>query len=118
MSGTLHAQGYGALWRPKRFTDDDSDSVHQAITGKGRSNILAAYSRIEDRIKNPYAIGDNFTVVDLDLHTFWRWGALRIGIDQGEFAKTFPKLSALAERVEKMDSVQKTLKVEGLPGAF
>lgn len=118
LSGTLHAQGYGALWRPKRFTDDDAENVHKAITEKGRSNIMAVYTRIEHRIEGPHAVGGEFTVVDLGLHTFWRWGALRIGIDQNDFAKQFPKYTALVKGVEKMDSVQKTLQEENLPPAF
>lgn len=118
LSGTLHGQGYGALWRPKRFTDDDNENVHKAITEKGRRNIMAAYDRIERNIKGEFAVGDRFTVVDLDLHTFWRWGAMRIGNDRDEFSGEFPKLTALVKRVEKKESVQKTLREENLQAAF
>lgn len=116
LSSTLHGSGYGALWRPMRYTDQDSKLIVDAITEKGRKTIMDCYDRIEKQLDNFHAVvGNEFTVVDLELHTFWRWGATRIGIEQEEFERMLPKFTALAERVESRKSVQETLDKEGLP---
>ena len=116
ISGTLHVLGYAALWRPMRFSDDET--AHKAIIEKGRKTIMEAYARIEQCIQGLHAVGDRLTVVDFDLHTFWRWGAMRLGIDKEDFSSRFPRYTVLVKRVEKLDSVQQTLKEEEQELAF
>ena len=118
LSETLHGQGYGALWRSLRFTDSEDEAIHQAIREKGRKTIMDSYDQIEHLLDGPHAIGRRFTVVDITLYVFWRWGALRIGIDQKDFERRYPKFSDLARGVESMDSVKKTLSEEHQPLAF
>lgn len=119
LSSTLHGSGYGALWRPMRYTDDDDEAIIHAITQKGRKTILETYDRIESQLDGFHAaVGGRFTVADLSLHTFWRWGASRLGFEQQAFARMYPKYTALAERVEKMESVRQTLEEEHLPAMF
>lgn len=118
LSGTLHGTGYGALWRPMRFTDDDSEGVHSAITEKGFRTIVYCHERIEDSLEGPHAVGDRFTAVDLNLYNFWRWGALRVGLQPNEMREKYPRFAKLAKAVEEMQSVRKTLKVENLQRAF
>ena len=117
LSETLHGMGYGALWRPKRFTDDDSELVHKAIKDKGYRTILDCYEKIENRIHGSHAIGDQFTAVDLLLYNFWTWGS-RIGLDTNEMSARYPNFTGLAKQVEKIESVRKTLLEEHMPLVF
>ena len=118
ISGTIHAQGYGALWRSRRFTDSKDKSIHEAINAGGRKRILDAYDHLENVLAGPHAIGGGFTAVDVTLYNFWRWGALRLGIETEQFKKTYPKFTELAKEVEGMESVKRTLEEENLPLAF
>lgn len=118
LSGTIHAQGFGALWRSRRFTDSQDETVHKGIQAGGRKRILDGYAYLEGLLKGPHAIGGKLTVVDITIYNFWRWGALRLGIDKEEFKQTYPKLTELAKEVEQEPSVRKTLEAESLPLAF
>jgi glutathione S-transferase len=118
ISGTLHAQGYGALWRSRRFTDSTDKAVHEGIQAGGKKRILGVYDALEARLEGPHAIGNELTVVDLTIYLFWRWGAMRLGIELEDFKKKYPKLAALAKEVEGLQSVRKTLEAEELPLTF
>ena len=89
LAGTLHGLGYGALWRPQRFTDDDTKNIHKAISDEGLRTIMYCHERVEETLKGLHAIGDRFTAVDLNLYNFYRWGALRIGLQPGEMTQNF-----------------------------
>ena len=118
ISSELHAQGFGALWRSRRFTDSTDQTVHEGIQNGGKKRILGAYDRLESLLKGTHAIGDKLTVADVTIYNFWRWGALRLGIELEEFKKKYPKLATLAKEVESVPSVRKTLEEEKLPFAF
>ena len=110
LSGTLHGDGFGAHWRPGRYTDDIDPKIVNAVTAGGYRTVVQCYERIESRLNGLYAVGEKFTAVDLNLYVFWRWGVLKLQLDmQGRF----PRYTALAENVEKIESVQETLKLEG-----
>ena len=106
LSASLHAAGFGALWRPARFADDEN--AHPAIVRKGRAKILDCFERIEGRIEGSFAVGDSLTVVDIYLHTFWRWG-VGIGLD----TEQYPRYRELARRVEAMEMVKTVMAEEG-----
>lgn len=108
LSGTVHAQGFGCLWRPHRFTDDPS--LHPSITAKGRKTIDEYFAMIEPKLKNAHAVGDSFTAVDAFLLVFYRWGNV-IGIDM---AGTYPNFGRFAEGLRRRASVMKTLQAEGI----
>ena len=118
ISGELHAQGYGALWRSRRFTNSTDQVVHEGIQAGGKKRIFGVYDRLEATLKGTHAIGDELTVADVTLYLFWRWGAMRLGIEAEEFKKTYPKLAALAKEAEGLPSIRKTLEAEGLPLGF
>lgn len=118
LSGSLHAQGFAALWRSRRFTDSQDPALHEGIQVGGRKRIMEAYARLEEVLTGPHAIGGQLTVVDVAIYNYWRWGALRLGIEMGEFKEGFPKVTALAREVEGVPSVRKTLEAEGLPFGF
>ncbi|KAL2782805.1 hypothetical protein BJX66DRAFT_345502 [Aspergillus keveii] len=61
LSGTLH-NGFAALWRPNRFTDDVN--VHESIRKRGREVIDKGFAKIEQRLRGrEWAVGEDVTVV-------------------------------------------------------
>lgn len=108
LSGTLHGQGFGGLWRPQRFSDDPG--VFESIKVKARRTIFESFDLIENRLSGPYSTGDGFTAVDPYLLVFYRWGN-GIGIDM---PTTYPAYTTLAHGLVQRESVAAALAAEGL----
>jgi glutathione S-transferase len=109
LSGTVHGQAYGGLWRPQRFADDEA--LHPAIIAKGRQTVADCYAMIDARLTGPYAVGDGLTAADAFLYVLYRWG-VRIGLDmRGAYAR----YTRFAEVLTQRPSVKATLATEGLP---
>jgi glutathione S-transferase len=108
LSGTVHAQGFGCLWRPQRFSDDTR--VHDSIIAKGRGTITDYLATIDAKLLRAHAVGDGFTAVDAFLLVFYRWGNV-IGIDM---PATYANYARFAERLASRASVMKTLEAEGI----
>ncbi|KAK4505152.1 hypothetical protein PRZ48_003115 [Zasmidium cellare] len=106
LSGSLHGSGFGAFWRPSRYTADEG--AFKGIQDKGYQTILACFERIDERVEGQYAVGKGLTVADVYLHTFYRWGHL-IGVDMSQYTK----YGRVAREVEKLDSVRKIMAEEG-----
>jgi glutathione S-transferase len=107
LSGTLHGQGYGGLWRPTRYSDEEK--TYGSIQAKSRETIAECYDYIESRLVGPHAVGDAFTAVDAFLLVFYRWGN-RIGFDM----KSYPKYTTLVSRLAERQSVQRMAAKEGI----
>ncbi len=108
LSGTLHGQGFGGLWRPQRFSDDPE--AFESIKARARKTISECFDVIERRISGPYSTGNGFTAVDPFLLVFYRWGN-GIGIDM---PNTCPSYTTLAQRLVQRDSVAAALAAEGI----
>lgn len=109
LSGTVHAQAYGGLWRPQRFADDEA--LHPAITAKGRQTVADCYAMIDARLIGPYAVGDGLTAADAFLYVLYRWG-VGIGLDmRGAYAR----YTSFAERLARRPSLEAALATEDLP---
>lgn len=108
LSGTVHAQGFGCLWRPQRFTDNEAQ--YPDITAKGRKTIPDYLATIDQKLDRPHAVGDHFTAVDAFLLVFYRWGNV-IGIDM---AKTYGNYARFANNLAQRPSVRKTLAAEDI----
>ena len=108
LSGTLHGQGFGALWRPERFSDDPT--VFESISAKGRITISDCFEAIESKLSGPYATGDAFTAVDPYLLVFYRWGN-GIGFDM---PATYPNYAHCARALVQRTSVTAALAAEGI----
>lgn len=108
LSGTVHGQGYGGLFRPGRYSDDVS--VHESIQKKSMITLMECYDYIEAGLQGLHAVGDQLTVVDPYLYVFWRWGAPRIP----DMHTRFPKYAALVKELGKLDSMRRTLEQEGI----
>lgn len=103
LSGTVHGQGFGCIWRPQRFSDDQT--MHAAITAKGRQTVSDCFDMIEGRLTGPHAVGSAFTGVDAFLLVFYRWGN-RIGLDM---ARSYANFTRLADGLARRASVSRTL---------
>ena len=108
LSGTLHGQGFGGLWRPERFSDDPV--AFDGIRAKGRRTILDCFQLIERKAMTPYSVGDGFTAVDPYLLVFYRWGN-GVGIDMSDAC---PRYTAFARELVQRESVKAALEAEGI----
>ncbi|KAK3385943.1 hypothetical protein B0H63DRAFT_473885 [Podospora didyma] len=126
LSGSVHGQGYGALWRPGRYIDVQSfPGSKEAVEAAGRRSIEKYYNMIETRLKDDagaggvrYALDDDRgggdehqqpTLVDFYLYLFFRWGN-KIGIDA--MKERFPNFTGIARAVEARESVKVVLAEE------
>ncbi len=108
LSGTLHTQGFGALWRPQRFTDDPG--AFAAIEAKARRSIGGCFEVIDGRLAGDFSAGDAFSAADPYLLVFYRWGN-GIGIDM---RTRYPRFTTFAQRLVQRPSVMATLLAERL----
>jgi glutathione S-transferase len=111
LSASLHI-AYAQLWRPQRFTPDES--AHPQIVKGGRERIIRYNSDIDRQLaQSKYFAGNEITLADPYLFVFFRWGN-RIDVDMD-----FPHWQAHSQRMLARPAVQRTLKREGLdPGDF
>ena len=108
LSGTLHAQGFGSLWRPQRFSDDPA--VYDSIMAKGRKTIVECFDAIEPRLSGDFAVGNAFSAVDAFLLVFYRWGN-RIGVDM---RTSYPQYTRFAEKLARRDSIVAAFDAENI----
>lgn len=117
LSGTIHGQGYGALWRPARFIDGEKfPGGEQAVQEAGRRNLGRLYGQVERRLaeggKSEFAVRDGQpTAVDWYLYLFWHWGkSIGIAMDEG----AYPKWTRVVKAVEGREATRRVGKSEGL----
>jgi glutathione S-transferase len=109
LSGTLHGQAIAGMFRPYRFSDDDS--VWPAISAKARETLADGHAQIEARLSGrDFACGDHFTAADAMLLFVFRMSN-RLGFDTGA---TAPHFTAWARRLETRPSVSAMLAAEGI----
>ena len=108
LSGTVHGQGFGGLFRPARFADDSS--MHAEIQRKGWETVLECFGRIESGLDGVHAVGAGFTVVDPYLFVFWRWGVERGADMEGRY----PRYARLVAELVKREGVVAALEAEGI----
>ena len=108
LSGTLHGQGFGGVFRPQRFSDQPE--MFDSIKAKGRQSVADGFAVIEGRLTGLHAVGDGFTAVDPYLLVFYRWGNA-VGFDM---TQTYPSYTRFAREIVKRESVVAALAAEGL----
>lgn len=110
LSGGVHAQTYGQIWRTYRFSDDKA--VLPSIAAKGKSNQAEQYAYIEFLLADgrDWAVPGGYTYVDAYLLLFYLWG-LRSGLDM---AAKYPAWTRLKDKVLARPAVQRVLKQEGI----
>jgi glutathione S-transferase len=110
MATGLHANGFGPFFRPARFSPD---ADHQPVLSRHAvTNIAEGYRLLEERApEQGFMFGAEPGSADYMIYIYLRWGAFT-GLDmKGEF----PKLMALADRVEALPQTQSALEREKLP---
>lgn len=100
ISTELH-KGFGPLFMPK-LADEAKAMFRERLAGR----IGEAQRRLGEL---PYAMGEQFTVVDAYLFTVLNWTGY-VGMDLGQW----PALSAYRQRVASRPAVQEALRAEGL----
>jgi glutathione S-transferase len=106
LSGTLHAQAFGGLFRAQRFSDDPS--TYESIKAKSLKTVEECFDMIERSLSSFHAVGDSFTAADAFLYVFFRWGA-SLGMGMKE---KYPKFTNLVVELAKRQSVQEALNIE------
>lgn len=111
LGSAVHAAGFGAFFRPQRFTVSESAGVHAGIKEQAKKTLLGSFKVVENRLDGVHAVGGKFTAADVYLLVFWRWAQLTFGMD---LKAEFPKFSALTENVAKRESVVMAMQEEGI----
>lgn len=109
LSGTMHGQAFGCVFRPARFVQDEA--MHEVIRESGRKQVKGCFEYVEKKLEGRnWAVGDTFTVVDAYLFVFYRWGnQLKMGMREN-----YPNYARLVDTVTKREDVQKTVASEGI----
>lgn len=116
LSTTLNEYGFCGVFRPSRMLGQGATiEAIEAVRAEGMRTLLKAFARIDETLARDgeYSVGGNMTVVDIMLHTFWRWGR-EAGIDMNQY-RSFEKL---VRKVEKLESVREVLEIERVPLQF
>lgn len=109
LSSTIHAVGYGQMWRPARFTNDNAQ--FDKISAKGRENVIEAYHHIERLLgRVTWSVNNSYSCVDPYLLVFYLWGKAT-GFDM---QTEYPSWLAHAARVLAREAVQRAIEQEGL----
>ena len=109
LSGTFHERGFGGYFAPDRLADHEI--AFDPIRRKSRAWIEQCYADIEERLTGVYAVGSDFTAVDVFLYVIYRWGHLL----KMDMKGTYPKYTRLVAEVTKRGSVLKAVEKEGIP---
>lgn len=108
LAGTVHGNGFAMLLKPGRFSSDSS--THNSIKEQGEKVVKKCFQRIEERLRGrEWAVGDAFTVVDLNVYVFARWWVEFLGKDLGEF----PEYRRFCRGVERVEGVKKAVGEHG-----
>jgi glutathione S-transferase len=110
LSGAVHGQSYGQIWRPHRFVADRA--LFDAVTAQGERNVTEQYGYIESLLADgrDWAVPGGYSVVDPYLLVFYRWGQV-IGRDM---RATYPAWTKLTERTIARPAVRRVLAKEGI----
>lgn len=108
LSSGLHI-AYAQLWRPQRFVPAGFEA-RDAFAALGRDRIVEANAEVESRIIGPWLEGDGYSLADIYLFPFYRWG-VRIGLPM---ATLYPRWTAWKERMLARPAVLAAIDREGI----
>jgi glutathione S-transferase len=108
LSGTLHGQGFGAVLRPERYSEDPA--ALDGVRAKGMKHVGDCFEIIEGKLVDVYAVGGAITAVDPYLFVFYRWGN-----DSGfQMKERFPNYTALVSNLAQRTAVKVVLDIENI----
>lgn len=110
--GTIHAQGFGRIFKPEKF--EPPDVLHKttgigatAVKDQGREIVEAGFRLLdEDLVRHPFVAGDGFSIADAALFYVERWAP------QTEI-KLPPNVASHFQRMKERPSVRKVMKIWG-----
>ena len=107
LSGSVHAVAIRMIWRPYDFTVDTSQT--EAVVAKGHEVLASAFGMIDERLKAAdWAVDDQYSVVDIFLLVFYRWGN-RLKIDM---KSDYPTWTRHTHRLLERPAVNRALAQE------
>ena len=107
LSGTMHGQAVAGLFRPYRFTDDET--AFPAISAKAKQTMTDGHQQIEAKLTGrDWVCGEYFSAADPMLLFILRMSN-RLGFD---VKTTYPAFTAWAKRMEARPAVQAMLNDE------
>lgn len=106
LCSTVHvAHAHGP--RGNRWADDEA--AQQSMKAKVAQNMSSCFELLERELfKGPWAMGEDFTIVDPYLFTVASWLA-QDGVD----IKDFPRVAAHYQRMLELPAVRRTLPLHG-----
>jgi glutathione S-transferase len=107
LSGELHGQCFGGLFRPERFIDDPNQ--FDAVQRKARNRIIDCFKAIDSKLSGPFAVGNGLTAVDPYLLVFYRWGS-RNSFDMSE---QYPKFTAYIQTIVAYPAIVSAMAEDG-----
>ena len=100
ISTEIH-KGFGPLWNP---------ATPDAVKAATKERLASRFAYLDETLaKQPFVMGDTFTIADAYLFTVVNWTNFH-GID----ISSFPNLQAFQARVASRPAVQQALEAEGL----
>ncbi|KAF2729577.1 glutathione S-transferase [Polyplosphaeria fusca] len=113
ISGTLHAQAFGGLFRPARFVNDEG--LFDIVRERSKQTIHDCYTYINGKLEGKnWLVGDGFTAADAFVLIFYRWG-VQVGFGM---ENDYPNFTRLVGALEERPSVKAALDREGLQPLF
>ena len=109
LSGTVHERGFGAVFQPKSWSDDEN--AFPSISAKAREWVEICFADIEEKLAGIHSVGDSFTAADVFLYVIYRWGHLF----ELNMKERYPKWTELVNNVVKREAVISTVEKEGIP---
>jgi glutathione S-transferase len=107
LSGTVHATAFGALFRPARFTPDET--LHAGIKEGAHANLSSHFVELDDLCGDGWLAGDDYTAADSYAAVFYRWArAAKFDLS------LYPRWAALVSRVVERPAVVRAIGHEGL----
>jgi glutathione S-transferase len=108
LSGNVHANSCGQIWRAHRFSDDEA--ALEGIRAKGRAALVDQYAYVERLLGDgrDWAVAGRYSVADAYLLVFFHWGG-RIGLDmRGDH----PAWARIMDKVLARPAVRRALATE------
>jgi glutathione S-transferase len=107
LSGTVHGTAFAALFRPNRFTADET--LHPGLKEGAHANLTSHFVELDDLCGSSWLAGEGFTAADSYAAVFYRWARL------AKFdLSLYPRWTALVGRVVERPSFVRAIEHEGL----
>lgn len=107
LSGTVHATAFAAMFRPARFTPDET--LHPGLKEGAHANLSSHFVELDDLCGEGWLTGGDFTAADSYAAVFYRWArAAKFDLS------LYPRWTALVGRVVERPSFLRAIEHEGL----